>query len=311
MKKYWYGVHNRGLDTVAVWNTFAPTFNVGSLTLAQHTTDVSLLHTHLREAVAARDDLECARAGRDTSAAQLQDLCSRACRMVLGTLPRGDTLAHEVRTVYAVRGVSQQAVVERATRLSNVWTLLNAHRASSTPALPPLVVGTMDAGTFQSALGNHGVLLQNVATKMSLFNRKNEQLRDTVTRVDANNKRWYQSWRGHFASGTTEHRALSQIPTKTSKPVPGQAVFLGVETLPGLQVRLSFDAARATSFTLLHKGPADAAFAVLEDELTDGTYVHAAGTPGGHVYKAVGHNSAGDGAESLELVVTVAAAQAA
>ena len=52
--EFWYQSNNRGLETVAVWQTFASTFKVGELTQAQHATDVNLLYTHIRERYCTR-----------------------------------------------------------------------------------------------------------------------------------------------------------------------------------------------------------------------------------------------------------------
>ena len=57
-------------------------------------------------------------------------------------------------------------------------------------------------------------------------------------------------------------------------------MFLEVETLDNQVVRLEFDAARATEFTLWHKGPGAADFAVLAEGF-DGECVSAHGAADG------------------------------
>ena len=76
-------------------------------------------------------------------------------------------------------------------------------------------------------------------------------------------------------------------------------------------VRLSFGAARARTFTLLHKGPTSPAFSVLADGLALKSFEHATGEVGEHQYKVVPLNSAGHGAESVVLKVQVAQQAAA
>ncbi|MBI3416664.1 MAG: hypothetical protein HY043_15335 [Verrucomicrobia bacterium] len=95
--------------------------------------------------------------------------------------------------------------------------------------------------------------------------------------------------RGTFAKGTARRKPL--------------------QTIQGVQ--LSFGAARATSFTLLHQGPGEAAFSVLADGLTAKVFTQTGQSVGQHAYKVIGKNSVGVGAESLPLVVTIAQSQAA
>ncbi len=304
-KEYWYEIHNRGLETIAVWQTFSSAFVVGELSLTTHTADVALLNDHIRECNTAQDETDLQRSDRDEIVAGLRDICVRATRLISGTLPPGDSMRKELRGVTSVRGQSQQALFSKCSRLVSVWTLVNTHRANMVESLPPLLVGAVDVTQFQASLTSHGASLQSVENKLAAFSRKKSQLRATATKVDRNNKRWYAAWQGQFATGSPERDALSQVSTGTSATAPGQGVFLDVETLDNQLVRLTFDAARATQFQLLHKGPGDAVFAVLADGLTENSFLYTAQPAGGHAYKVIGSNSVGTGAESLPVVVTV------
>ena len=304
--KYWYDIHSRGVDTVAVWTGFAATFTVGELTLAAHSADVNLFNSLILEWTQADSALSQARASRDGSGQALKQICVRALRLISGSLKPTDSLIKEVSGVTSVQGESQGAMNEKCLRLVSLWLAVNAHRAALSPAQPPLTVDTTQVGNFQTLVGNHAALNQNVASKRSTLSQKTSALRAVADRVDENNKRWYKAWQGQFAEGSPQRHALSLIQTGSSQTTPGQAVFLAVESLPGQVVRLSFDAARATQFRLWHKGPGDTDFAVLSDGLTVKTFDHAAQPAGGHAYKVVGSNSAGTGTESLLTVVTVA-----
>ena len=306
--EFWYSSHNRGLETVAVWQTFDGSFKVGELTLAAHTANVKLLYTHIHECNVAQDAVNLVRSDRDAVAAELRDVCGRALAVIGGTLPAGDSMRAQVRSVNAVRGQSQEAMLSKCNRLVSLWLNVNTHRAAMSPAQPPLVVGTVDVEQFQSTSDDFGQVLQDVEIKLAALSRAKSQLRATATKVDTDNKRWFSSWKGHFASGSPERDALSQITTSSSAApaLPGQGVFLAVEPLANQVVRLTFDAARASHFKLWHKGPGAADFSVLAEGLTARTFQHAAQTAGGHAYKVVGSNSAGAGAESVPAVVTVA-----
>jgi hypothetical protein len=305
-KKFWYDIHSRGVDTVAVWTTFAPTVSVGEFTLAAHSVDVNLFNSLILDFSQAEDALNLARASRDASGTALKQVCVRALKLISGTLKPTDNLLKEVRSVTSVTGESQGAMNEKCFRLVSLWIAVNTHRATLLPAQSPLSVDTTDVTSFQSMLGNHAMLVQTVATKRTLRSQKLSALKAVATKVDQNNKRWYKAWQGQFAAGTPQRDALSLINTGASQTLPGQGVFLTSELLPGQGVSLSFDAARATQFTLLHKGPGEPAFSVLADGLTTKTFEHEATPPGAHSYKVVGGNAVGQGAESVPLELTVA-----
>ena len=310
-KEYWFDVHTRGLETVGVWGTYAATFKVGEYDLVSHSADVHSLYGLITLRESAKSGVDNARSTRNTAAAEMRDICTRACKVIGGSLPRGHALHGKVSEVCGVKSRSQDGVQKKARKLVALWTDVNAYRAGLSPAQPPLEVGGYTVSGFQSSLGNHAQFLQEVETKNSAFGKKKSQLLTAVTRVDVNNKRWYKAWQGEFVAGSPERAALSQIDTGPSQTLPGQGVFLVVQSLPDLTVKLNFDAPRATSFTLLHKGPGAAAFAVLADGLTLKSFEHATGELGEHQYKLVPHNASGNGAESVVLKVQGAQQQAA
>lgn len=305
-KRYWYAGYDRGLETIAIWGNRAPLLMVGELSLGQHAGEVLALSQHLLQCDQAAQVLETMLDGRDAAAATLRDLCMRGCRLVTGTLPAGDPAIGKVQAVYAVRGQSFRAVQDKCSKLVAVWEAVNARRAALQPAQPALLIGTTDVASFGSQLGNYGQVLSQLAVKEDLFMEKKTVLRLASARVDRNNKRWYKAWQGQFAKGSPELAALSQIDTGPSLTVPGQGVFLPTMTLPNQAVKLNFGAARAKTFTLLHQGPGQSAYTVLADGLTAKSFEHAVPTPGRHSYKVTGQNSAGTGAESGVLEVTVA-----
>ena len=309
--RYWYDIHGRGVDTVAVWTTFAPTFNVGELSLAAHSADVNLFNSLVLEWSQSQDGKNLARSDRNTSAEALYGICLRALRLISGTLKPTDNLIKEVSAVTGVKGESQGAINEKCLRLASLWLAVNAHRAAQTPAQPPLTVDTTDVISFQTMVANHSASNQLVATRRTALSQKTSMLREVTTRVDTNNKRWYKAWQGQFAAGTAQREALSLIKTGSSQSAPGQAVFLAHEALPNQGVRLSFDASRGTQFVISHQGPGEAAFTVLASGLTVKSFDHLNQAQGIHTYKVVGANSAGTGAESVALSVSVAQAIAA
>jgi hypothetical protein len=235
----------------------------------------------------------------------------RALALIVGSLPPGHALIKDARRIYRLRGQSVERINRRCLDLVAVWQQANTFRAAQNPVQPPLKVDDVDVTTFKSTLGNLAQLITDVSEKQGAVSDKKSKLREVAKRVDRNNKRWYKAWSGQFARGTAGRDALNLIDTGPSQTLPGQAVFLGSEQLPDGSLKLSFDAARATQFKLLHKGPGDANFSVLAEGLTEKTFVQQSVPVGGHTYKVLGSNSAGAGAESLPFLVTVAQQAAA
>ena len=304
--KFYYSIHSRGVDTVAVWTVFGLTFTVGEFNLASHAAEVNSFNARVLDVVQAEDALGLVRTSRDDTSVWLRSVCSRALQLISGTLPKGHALGGEVAKVYGIRGASQEAINRRCLDLVGVWAQVNAFRAAQTPPQPPIKVDETVVSGFQSFLGNFALLITEVSTKRGMLSEKNTNLRHAATRVDQNNKRWYKAWQGQFPKGSAARGALNLIDTGPSQRKPGQGVFLGVQVLPNLTVKLFLDGARATSFTLLHKGPSSPAFSVLVDGLTLKMYEHVTSEAGEHQYKLVPHNSAGNGPESVVLTVLVA-----
>lgn len=305
MKKFWYDVLDRSFDSVSVWG-LAPTFPVGHLNLAQHSSDTALLSGHILLCTDAEASLLTARVGRDNHATSLRDLYTRACRLMQGTVEAGNRMADQVRAARRIDGQSFRAVEDKGDKVLSAWKEINAYRATLNPALPALLVGTVALGDVQSTLGNYRQLLAAVSDKQAFLSTKKTNLRALVYKIDKNNKRWYQAWLGQFAAGSPERAALSQIDTGTTPATPGKGVFLGAEQLPNLTVSLGYGAARATGFTLWHQGPGDPEFSTLAENITARTFEHTNAPLGVNRYKVTGHNPHGDGSPSLVLEIEVA-----
>jgi hypothetical protein len=117
--------------------------------------------------------------------------------------------------------------------------------------------------------------------------------------------------RSLFKEGTAERAYLDRVPTEPASTPPGPAVITLASSPAHGAVRLEFNAEHATSFKVIHKGPGQLQFTPVADVLAPGVYM-ASGLAGGfHMYKIAGVNSRGDGPESAEVSLAVAAAQAA
>ena len=305
-------VHERNIETVAIWQQYKPAFTVGTLTLAAHAADATLLDVHILDKISAANQWKMARRARNSAADEINQICSRVCGTVESTLAEEDDMIQLTRAVRAVKKRSFEAVTQRANEAVDLWQAFNTHRAALTPAQPALKVDEVTLQAFQSMKGNYLQLLSNVKSKDIAQDGKATQLRKTVKRVDGQNKRWFKAWRAQFGTGTTEREALGRVSTEgSSTSLPGQGVILAHELLPNQGVRLSINGARGKTFTVLHQGPGEPGYSVLAEGLTEKSFTHTNAPVGTNRYKVVPHNNAGAGAESVPLVVAVAQQQAA
>jgi hypothetical protein len=306
MKEYWYSIHERSMETAAVWENGAPSFVVGELTLDLHKAAVASLNAVLQAQCEAALALGLARSRRDTSHETIRSLCSRGCQIIHGSLPPEEAVRDEVRHVRSVRQESQGALLSKGQRLVSLWQKVDTLRGGLTPPQPALLVGTAGLGAFEQMLKAHSSLLQSVEDLLSDMKTRKNAMRALVKHLDQTNKRWYEAWKGQFGAGSREREFLRQINTGPKRHEPAQAVMLSGEALPGGEVRLAFDAARATWFTLLHQGPGDAVFAALTEKVQLKTFTTGALVPDRQVWTVIGHNSVGDGAESAPFVLEMA-----
>ena len=112
--------------------------------------------------------------------------------------------------------------------------------------------------------------------------------------------------RAQFLPGTPEREVIDAIPSEPAQQSPDQAV-ISVATSPAAgAVHLEFDAAGATSFDVLEKGPGDPDFAVVAADIITTTYDATGLAAGSYDFKVVGKNSQGPGPDSAVSTIVVA-----
>ena len=253
MAEFFEAVHQRGQQTLAVWNTHAATFQVGALTLAAHTTDVALLMTHVNDRDVQQDVQDDAVLARDANFGALRDIVVRVPQLIEATLEDDDRLHSDLDDVFAVDPNRTHGGMERARRVVSLWNRVNILRAAMTPALPALTLGATTVANLQTLLTNHPGLLQTVEDERSELNQKTSLLKTTSRRIDRNNKRWYAAWSQNFAIGSPENDALSQIDTGPTTPAPS-ALEIDTLTAAGTSVQVAYVAGggdHATTLVLL------------------------------------------------------------
>lgn len=301
----------RGLASAAIWNNNTPTFMVGELSLTAYLAQVNLLSTRLFELAQGEDALHTARIGRDNVAENLRAIIPNACRLIAGTAAIGDSVATKVQAVYRVQGKAFVDLKQKTEKLVIAWTAVNAHRAALSPAHSALLVGTKTVTELQSDCGNYAQLLKNVYDKEDPLATKRQQVDNLVALVDKYNKRFYKAWLGNWPAGSPQRAALGIIDTGSAPAIPGPGVFLGHTVLANGNVKISFGASRALTYTILYKGPGDTEYSTLATGIDVRTYEHEAPGLGDHHYIVFGTNNQGNGSHSAVLAVEVSQQAAA
>lgn len=213
MSMNWQVIQQRGQETLAVWQTFAPAFTVGALTFASHQTNVQALPAASQAMQTQQDALDAARAARDATAGTVRDLAVRLPRKLDGDLPPGDALHGDLEDIRTIEMTGLDTVLLRGQRTISLWTKVNARHAAATPPVPAVTVGGGTLANLTAAAAGLPGAEQEVENERSELSDRRSDLRTLAATVDSANKRWYAAWQGEFPAGTPEGDALSQIDT--------------------------------------------------------------------------------------------------
>jgi len=112
--------------------------------------------------------------------------------------------------------------------------------------------------------------------------------------------------RGQFLAGTPEREVIDAIPTAPAQQPPAQAVITSATSPAAGEAVLVYDAERGTSFDVFRKGPGDADFIKVGDDLIVKTLTLTGLVAGTHEFKVLPRNSRGTGPESEVSAVNVA-----
>lgn len=111
--------------------------------------------------------------------------------------------------------------------------------------------------------------------------------------------------RGQFLNGTPEREVIDAIPTEPAQQPPAQAVITSATSPAAGQAVIVCDAPRGTSFDYFRKGPGDADFIKVGDDLIVKTLTLTGLVAGAHEFKVLARNSRGTGPESDVSLVNV------
>lgn len=293
--EYWEPIRDRGNDTNAVWNEFNASFQVGTLTLAAHTTDVGAFEGMVQARDDAEDEYDQAIDAKDANLAILAGLNTRAVSVIRGNLEEGDRLALELADVSGMSNQGSGKIMARARKLSTLWKKVNVARVAAVPPLTEIEVGGVVVDAVDTALSANEPLLKAVSEKLSAWSSARSALKALATKVDKNNKRWYEAWSGNYPPGTPQNDALSQIDTESGDTEPpGAVTFSVMYDVAHAGFHLDAEAEHASHFRVLRQGPGESDFieraANAESPIAD-----PATLPGVYEFKLQARNSTADG----------------
>lgn len=250
----------------------------------------------------AKTDFDLAMGGRNSAVANLHDACV-AVFGIMKTRYRKDAVSSEVIAKLPTVDKTPAETLRRAQAISILWGKLPNPPGSATPFK---AWDTMDKTAFDALLAALDTKLDTFTNETDDYeeaqgnlHKKDGEMEDYITAALAQGR--YQ-----FPEGTPQREVIDAIPSDPAQQSPAKAVITAATSPAAGQAHLEFSATHATSYDVLHKGPGDAAFTVVADDIIQKFYNATGLAAGAHEYKLVGRNSRGTGPESDVSTVNVA-----
>ena len=199
-----------------------------------------------------------------------------------------------------------EQTLARMEAISKLWASLPNPPGSATA----MVAGGVTRAAFDAQLAS----FEAASTAFTDCDQQFQLKEGALNSAERTNTRFVSAalvqGRAQFPEGSPERAVIEAIPTEGGQQAPEQAVVSLAESPSAGAVHLQFDAARATSFELWHKGPGESEFTLETEVLRSGAsqigdYSASGLAMGGHAYRIVGVNSRGAGPASVIATVQV------
>ena len=195
-----------------------------------------------------------------------------------------------------------QKTIARMESISKLWPLLPNDPNTAAPFLPWT---GMDQVAFNALLTTIATTQTAFTSAFGDFQLAEGNLHDSDESMNDFAVSALAEGRSLFLDGSTEREVIDSLPLEPAAQDPNQALIsVATSPAPGT-VHLVYDAAHGTQFDVLHKGPGDAAFSVVADDVIVKTYDTSGLAAGSHEYKVIGRNSQGSGPESAVSTIVV------
>ena len=202
-----------------------------------------------------------------------------------------------------VQDRTPRETLTRGDSMSALWGQLPNPPGSATPFK---AWDTMDKAAFDALLTPARTKVNGLAAVDQDYQVAQGDLHEQAERLEDFVTSAMITGRAQFPPGTPEREVIDAIPSEPAQQPPDQTT-ISVATSPAAgAVHLEFAAAGATQFDVLQKGPADADFSVVANDIIETTYDATGLAAGSYDFKVIGRNSQGPGPESAVASVAVA-----
>ena len=249
----------------------------------------------------AKTDFDLAMGGRNSAVTNLHDACVSVFG-IMKTRFRKDIVSSEVIAKLPVDDRTPADTLRRGQSTSILWGKLPNPPGSATAFK---AWDTMDKTAFDALVTALEAKLDTVTNETDDYeeaqgnlHKKDAEMTDFISAALAQG-------RHQFAEGTPQRDVIDHIPTTPAQQAPAKAVITVATSPAAGTAHLEFSANHATSYDVLHKGPADSVFTVVADDIIVTIYNATGLVVGAHEYKVIGRNSRGAGPESDVSVVNV------
>lgn len=278
-----------------------PTYEPDGRTPAQVQTDIT-------DGIAVRDDFQTKLTQRNLASGEWDEAVATGHALCVQVYPilqsryRKDAGSLKAIERLPVDDRTPASTHDRMKAISALWASLPNPPGSATPFK---AWDTMDKAAFDAALAL-------IATSEAAFLASEQPYELAQGRLHKAKAGWddfitaaLAQGRGQFPDGTPEREVIDAIPNEPAQQPPGQAVITSATSPAAGQVALAYDAPRGTSFDVFRKGPGDADFIRVGDDLIVKTLALTGLVAGPHEFKVLPRNSRGLGPESDVSAVDV------
>lgn len=196
-----------------------------------------------------------------------------------------------------------QKTQDRMEKISKLWPLLPNDPNTAAPFLPWTGMDQIAFGVLFAAIGTQQSAF---AAAFQVFELGESNLHDTDESMNDFAVSSLEEGRSQYLPTSTEREVIDAIPIDAPSQPPNQSVIsVATSPAPGA-AHVVYDADGATDWDVLHKGPGDATFTLVADDVIVKVYDTTGLAAGSHEYKVIGRNSRGVGPESDVATINVA-----
>ena len=249
----------------------------------------------------AKTEFDLAMGGRNSAHANLHDACVSVYG-IMKTRFRKDMVSSEVISKLPTVDRSPAETLLRAQAISILWGKLPNPPGSATPFK---AWDTMDKAAFD-------LLLTALETKLDTFTNETDDYEEAQANLHKKDGELVDfisaalaQGRHQFAEGTPQREVIDHIPTTPSTQAPAKAIITAAASPAAGAAHLAGEANHATSYDWFRKGPGDADYVLVAEDIIVKTLDQTGLPPGAYDFKLVGRNSRGDGPASEVSTVNV------